>query len=217
MPCSTAHGSAGGDRSDGERTFGVHMIEGSEVAPRAKYWNGRVESPLHAELRPGMSARSSRTGDNIANMAMYLRSGTLNYARRQQYRRLRHAGKTALGSAANATGLVSKTTACGGPAGLRTRPRYWLLEGAVAGEHGHGDGDTEVGDRHPQDCEPGVRSVQRSPRDVRAAPPGSPGACASGNRGALATQPSRLRAQSSIESSIGRGVQPSVVRAFALE
>jgi hypothetical protein len=86
----------------------VHMMVGPEVAPRAKYWNGRVESLLHAELRPGMSARSSRTGDNIANMAMYLRSSTLNYARRQQYRRLRHAGKTALGSAvAGVLGLVA--------------------------------------------------------------------------------------------------------------
>jgi len=41
-------------------------------------------------------------------MAMYLRPAALNYARRQQYRRLRHAGKTALGSAAGAVlGLVA--------------------------------------------------------------------------------------------------------------
>jgi hypothetical protein len=41
-------------------------------------------------------------------MAMYLHPAALNYARRQQYRRLRHAGKTALGSiAAAALGLMA--------------------------------------------------------------------------------------------------------------
>jgi hypothetical protein len=90
----------------------------------------------------------------------------------------------------------------------------------AVGELGHGDGDAEVDDRHRQERETGLqRGVQRAHRrDVRAAPPGSPGGvCASGKRGALVAQASRLRALSSTESSIGRGAQPSVVRAFSLE
>jgi hypothetical protein len=66
MPCSTAYGSAAGDGSDDEWTFGVYMTGGSEVAPRPKYWNGRVESLLHAEWCPGISARPSRANENIA-------------------------------------------------------------------------------------------------------------------------------------------------------
>jgi hypothetical protein len=52
-------------------------------------------------------------------MAMYLRPAALNYARRQQYRRLRHAGKTALGSAAGAVlGLVAASAGMALLAGL---------------------------------------------------------------------------------------------------
>jgi Nuclease-related domain len=52
-------------------------------------------------------------------MAMYLRPAALNYARRQQYGRLRHAGKTALGSAAGAVpGLVAASAGMALLAGL---------------------------------------------------------------------------------------------------
>jgi hypothetical protein len=69
QPCRcqsvTAQRSDGRDGLDDERPVGLYMVEIREVAVRAKYWVGRLESLVDEDGR-GISAGSSRRGGNIA-------------------------------------------------------------------------------------------------------------------------------------------------------
>jgi hypothetical protein len=157
----TAHCSAAGDGSGDERAFGVHMIGRSEVAPRSKYWNGKVESLLQRSIgdpavppdRPGRMG-TSRYGAVPSSRRAELRStSTVSSAppRRERSAGRRRRGYARAHGGERGSGSARRTAA---PHGRRAGPLRSPL--AVA--------------RPPQ---PGRRSVGgRSPAGARVPPGG---------------------------------------------
>jgi Nuclease-related domain len=118
-PSLTALDSATWVGLDGECPVGVCMLEGSEVSLGAKYCVGRAEPLRDKAQRVGRCRGTVHLGWEHRGMAPYLRSAALNYARRQQYRRLSRAGRAAVGSAVTAgLGLVLASAGAAPLAGL---------------------------------------------------------------------------------------------------
>ena len=89
------------------RRFGIDVVVVSQAAMRARYCTEGAES-LGDERTAGRRGEIVQAWWEHRDVARSLRLAVLNYPRRQQYRRLSHAGAAALGSAITALfGLVA--------------------------------------------------------------------------------------------------------------